>query len=164
MHQAASNDDAHDAGFAHKRSVGCLVKNGGKQTRFEAFNLSARISKARQLNYGGQPNAQPCAHAKAKKRKPTRCDVLAHLPRRHGKAFGRKFIKQLRLQKMNLPQVGLARVLCHTGPMLHRNARVGVAFHPVTNNELYTRLDGFGEGMVRTGVNGENSGAWLFRD
>jgi len=60
------------------------------------------------------------------------------------------------MQKMNLPQIGLRRISCHTRPMFHSDAKVCVALYPVALDEFNARMIGLREGMLWTGVNGDN--------
>jgi hypothetical protein len=59
-----------------------------------------------------------------------RGDVLSHLPGTHGKPSPAELVVQLGRDQVQLPQIGLTRVVGDARAVLHRHAHVRVVLHP----------------------------------
>jgi hypothetical protein len=61
-------------------------------------------------------------------------NVLPHLARRDSKPACMQFVVQFRVNQMHLPQVGLIRILCHSGTMLNFLSPMRISFYAQTSD------------------------------
>jgi hypothetical protein len=127
-HLAAGHHDAHHARLADELSARAAVEDRGHQARAQAVELPAGVAQPGDLDHGLPAQPQPGAAGKAEQVDPSRGHVLPHLARCEGER--RQLVVELRVDEMDLAEVGLPRVGADTGAVLHGGARVGVAFDP----------------------------------
>ena len=65
-----------------------------------------------------------------------RGDVLANLAGGHLEPLGKQFVKQLSVDEMDLPEIGLRGVLGDSGAMLHRDPAMRIAFDAEAREQL----------------------------
>ena len=111
-HQAASDDDCHDARLAHKQSVRIAPQHRLHQTWRKAVDLGARVPQTRDFNNGvaeakARPDGQP------EQIELPRGDVFPELAGGNRVSLGAELLEQLGMDQMNLPEVGLGWIASH---------------------------------------------------
>jgi hypothetical protein len=94
--------DAHDAGLSHKFTFRRAIQHGSQQARFEVFDLSAGVAKARYAHGGVLSDAEDAALSQREQRQTHSSDVLAHLTGRYAQALFCQFIEKLLVEEVYL--------------------------------------------------------------
>ena len=123
-------------GLSDKRPLDGSDKNRGEQAGPEVPDLTARVPQAGDLHDCECAKLRPRACGEVNEVHSSGGDVLAHLTWRHVDSQCRDLSEQFDVEKVDLTQIGLARVLGHPGPILHRHSEVRVTAHPEAFDEF----------------------------
>jgi hypothetical protein len=135
-HVAARDDDTHHPCLANKTAIRRTLQHGGHEAPLESIELGAGVAKPRQADDDGGADVQFGVDGKSQEIDTLGGDVLAHVTRVHRKTLLTQLDKELAVNEVNLPQIGLRGVLSNTRAVLDRGAAVGVTTHAETGDEL----------------------------
>lgn len=154
----ANKNNGHDSAFPLDGAVLRATKHFAKQARLETVDLLARIAETSHPHGRVLAESQDCVRWETKQIDAPGGDVFAHLARRHGVTRGGHLVKQLGMDQMHLPKIGLRRIAGHPGEMLHGDAGVRIPVHTPALNKHDLVNDGFAELMVGVAADGNNAG------
>ena len=144
---SALEHDRHDAGLPNEFAVRSSAEDGFEKSRLEVVDLRAGIAQPRDLKLDVRTELQNRSARERQKVDAAGGNVFAQVGRTNLETLIGKLVQQLRLDQMNLSQVGLIRIFCDPGTMLHRLPTVGISLHPQARSQLNGRFVGLTEGM-----------------
>lgn len=147
---------SHDPSLANKLSLLGTRKDRGENTGLEALNLRAGVTKPSDPHQRARTDPKNRAFAEAEQRQARGGDVFAHLARRYVQACFGKFVEQLMVQQVNLPEVRLSRVLGYTRAVFDCRAKVCVSGDAVPLDQLDGRHRIFRKGVGGLEMNRPN--------
>ena len=105
-----------------------MLEDRGHEAGFEAIELEAGVAQAGHFDdsFGAEPKARPCGEGEEVEA--AGGDVLAHFAVRHAETAHAELLVQLRMDEVDLAEVGLRGVARDARAVLHLLARVSVAF------------------------------------
>lgn len=147
---------SHDPSLANELSLLGTGKDRGEKTGLEALNLRAGVTKPSDPYQRSRTDSKDRALAETKQRQARGGDVFAHLARRYVQASFGKFVEQLMVQQVNLPEVRLSRVLGYTRAVFDCRAKVCVSGDAVPLDQLDGRHRIFRKGVGGLEMNRPN--------
>ena len=148
-HNAVCDHDCHYARLADDRAIERPVDHCLGQTALEMVELSARIAQAGQFDDRRRSKPQPRPRRHIEQCQPARQHILADIARSEVEALAAQVIEQFGVDKVDLAQVGLARVDCDAGPVPDGGAGMGVSGNAETREQRDARRRRLGKFVLR---------------
>lgn len=112
-----------------RAAIGILCRHRLGKSALKTIDLLAGVPQAGQFNTG-LSHVQACPYRKVRQCDSRSCDVFTQIAGPDIKIFPAQVLEQLRLDKMNLAQVGRRGVLVLEINVLNRDAIMRIAFNP----------------------------------
>jgi hypothetical protein len=130
FHSATRSYNGHDPGLSDQCAVAALHQDRIEQTRHEILNLGTGIAQPRHFQANVDTNAQDRMSRKRKQVNPACGNVFTQIRCMHRETAFFYFLKQLLMNEVHLPKVGLIRVRAHARAM-HLDAKMRVTLNPM---------------------------------
>lgn len=134
--RATCGDDAHDACLANQLSFRSAPEYCCSKTRLESVQLFARIAQAGEPDHGGLTDVKLGAGRQSQEVDTARRDVLADPAWMNLKPLRAQLFKELLVNEMDLPEIGLCWILCQTRAVLDRHPAMSISLDTQSSKQV----------------------------
>jgi hypothetical protein len=160
-HNPSDDDNRHHPALAFNGPIIRSSQDLAEQSWFESINLLARISKTGDADHGVVAEVEQRAFGKGEQVDAPCRNVLAQLPRLNLVAGCCHFVEKLRMDQMQLSQVGLRGIARNPREVLNGCPSMGITLDSPSRNQD-DLVDGlFAESMVGVAADCDNDGSVL---